>query len=78
MLVIQLMVVSGQTGGNSFFDNWYLSITALSIGASGIMCLAAGLIAAIKYKERSVLVWLTVLWGLVVVYFMVGELMGHE
>jgi len=72
-LVAQLVVASGQEGGETFFDNLYISIPMLLAGISGIMALILGLISIIKSKERSPLVFIATIIGLLILVFLIGE-----
>ena len=65
--------VLGQEGGETFFDNLWISIPMLGAGASAIAAFIAGIIAIIKNKERSVLVFISSLVGLLVLFFVLGE-----
>lgn len=69
----QLLVASGQRGGETFFSNLLLSIPILLAGASGVLAFLAGLISVIRNKERSVLVFLAILVGFFVLIFWLGE-----
>lgn len=72
--LMQLLVVSGQRGGDTFLDNLWLSLPALA----GLLCaLAAGAMAAvavIRHGERSLFAFLALLLGLLLLVFLVGEI----
>jgi membrane associated rhomboid family serine protease len=73
MFLMQILVISGQRGGNTFFDNLWLSLPAL---AAGLSILAAGILAAAAIfgkGERSLFSFLALLLGLFVLLFLVGE-----
>ena len=72
--VFQLLVASGQRGGETFFSNLILTIPMLIAGVSGISAFATGLIGIIKSRERSVIVYLAALIGLFVLLFWIGEI----
>ena len=71
-----LFVASGETGGETFFSNTLLTIPFLLAAASGIAAFFAGLVAVFKEKERSVLVYLSIILGLLVLVFITGELVA--
>ena len=71
--VFQLLVASGQRGGETFFSNLILTIPMLIAGVSGISAFVTGLIGIIKSRERSVIVYLAALIGLFVLLFWLGE-----
>jgi len=72
--VFQLLVASGQRGGETFFSNLILTIPMLTAGVSGILAFVTGLIGIIKSRERSVIVYLAALIGLFVLLFGIGEI----
>jgi hypothetical protein len=68
-----LLVASGQRGGDTFFSNLALSIPGLLAGACGIAAFFTGAIAVTLSRERSGLVFLAVIIGLLVLIFCLGE-----
>jgi hypothetical protein len=73
--LFQILVASGQRGGEKFFSNLWLTIPILIAGISGISAFFTGIIGIIKSKETSVLVFLAVLIGLFVLWFCLGEIL---
>ena len=69
----QLLVASGQRGGETFFSNLILTIPMLIAGVSGVSAFATGLIGIIRSRERSIAVYLATLIGLLVLLFVLGE-----
>ena len=75
--LFQILVASGIRGPMMFggrpvpFINWSLPLYAA--GISGTAALVTGLISIIKSKERSILVFLAMLIGLLVPLFLFGE-----
>ena len=74
-ILFQLLVFSGQRGGETFFSNLALTIPILLAGICGIVAFFVGVIGIIKSKERSVLVFLTTLVGFSVLFFVLGEVL---
>ncbi len=74
--LFQLLVASGQTGGETFFDNLFLSIPVFLAGASAITAGICGVVAIIKFGERAVSVFLIVVLGLMVLKFILGEFLS--
>jgi len=72
--IFQLLVGSGQQGGETFSDNLLLSIPALLMATMGIAAFVTGIIAIIKHKERSILVFISSLIGFLVLDFVLGEI----
>jgi hypothetical protein len=77
LLATGIVVVSvfNQEGGETFLDNLWISIPMLSAGASAIASFFTGIVAIIKSKERSILVFVTSLIGLLVLWFVIGEIL---
>jgi len=74
-VLFQLLVLSGQRGGDTFFSNLTLTIPILLAGISGISAFATGTIGNIKSKERSVLVFAVTVIGFFVLAFCLGEVL---
>ena len=77
-VIAQIIVSTGQQGGETFFDNLYISIPMSLTLLSGVLAFVFGLISIIKSKERSILVIIATLIGLLVLIFIAGELFGSE
>ncbi|OGY27314.1 MAG: hypothetical protein A2Z42_03635 [Candidatus Woykebacteria bacterium RBG_19FT_COMBO_43_10] len=73
---IAVVSVFKQEGGETFFDNLWISIPMLGAGAAAIAAFIVGIIAIIKNKERSILVIIAALIGLLVSWFVVGEIVA--
>jgi len=69
----QILVASGQRGGDTFFGNLALSIPMLIAGIVGISAFFIGIVGIIKSRERSVLVFISVIIGLFILLFVLGE-----
>ena len=72
-VAFQLLVASGQRGGETFFSNLMLTIPILFAGTSGVLAFVIGLIGTIRSRERSILVFLAMLIGFFVLLFGLGE-----
>jgi len=72
-VTFQLLVASGQRGGETFFSNLVLTIPILLAGAAGVLSFLTGIIGVIRNRERSILVFLAMLVGLFVLLFSIGE-----
>ena len=68
----QTLVMLGQRGGETFADNWLLSIPIFTAGACVISAAILGIISFFK-KERSILVMIITLIGLLALFFVIGE-----
>jgi hypothetical protein len=73
-LVAQVMVASGERGGERFSDNLMLAIPMIGAGMAAV---GAGVLAAlgIVRGERSPIVYAIATIGLIVFFFAAGELL---
>lgn len=67
-------VGSGQEGGETFTDNWWISGPALVAGLGLVGAFATGLFAITRKRERAVAVFLATAIGAIVTLFLVGEI----
>ena len=77
-VVANLGVALGQTGGDTFFDNPFLAFAMLTAGACAV---ASGTLAAFAIatrRDRSAWLFAAAFLGLLVLFFVTGELIGHE
>ena len=74
MVALQALVASGEEGGETFFDNLWLSGAMLVAAASAIAATIVGWIAIVRKGERSLPVMFTVAIGTLVTLFVLGEL----
>ncbi|MDP3970567.1 MAG: hypothetical protein Q8P90_02605 [bacterium] len=72
--IFYMFVASGMTGGDTFFSNPQLTIPILAAAISGSLSAIVGIVSIIKEKDRSILVFLSVLFGLFVIFFIQGEI----
>lgn len=77
LLATGMTVVSvfKQEGGETFFDNLWISIPMLSAGAAAIAAFFTGIISIWKSKERSILVFVASLIGLLALWFIIGGIL---
>ena len=69
-----ILVASGQRGGDTFFSNPILTIPILIAATAGISAFITGLISIVRRKERSISVYLAVVFGLITLVFVLGEI----
>ncbi len=74
LALFYILVASGQRGGETFFSNLILTIPILIAGISGISAFATGLIGVIMSRERSIAVYISIIIGLLVLLFVLGEI----
>ena len=67
------LVAAGQRGGDSFFDNPLLAVTMLMAGTAAIAGGITAGVAIVRNRERSLLVVVVLLLGLLVSAFVLGE-----
>ncbi len=75
LAVLLLFIAFGQRGGTTFFSNLALAIPGLLAGISGVFAFITGTIGIIKSKERSILTFIAVAVGFLVLIFCLGELL---
>ena len=74
LLIFYAIITTGQRGGDTFFSNMYLTIPFLLAAISGISSFICGLIAIIKQRERSVLVFISSFLGFLITLFLAAEI----
>ena len=74
LVVMAAVVASGQRGGNTLFDNWWISGPALLAAISAVASFVTGVLAVLCSRERSALVKTTVVVQGLVTVFLIGEL----
>lgn len=74
LLIFLILIATGQTGGETFFSNLTLTIPILLAGISGIAAMIVGLVAIIKQKERSPLVFVAVAIGALITLWIAAEI----
>ena len=72
--VFFVFVAAGQRGGDTFFSNLYLTVPVVIAALSGISAFFVGIIGVIKDRERSILVYLTTLFGFCILLFCLAEI----
>lgn len=68
------VAASGQPGGQTISDNWWISGPALVAGVGAVGSFLTGLLAVLLRRERSPLVLSAVIVEGFVTVFLVGEL----
>ena len=66
---------SGQEGGDTFTDNWWVSGPALVAAFGLVGAFATGLFAIARRHERAAAVFLVTAIGALVTFFIVGEML---
>lgn len=77
-VVANLGITFGQRGGHTFFDNPFLALTMLAAGACLVAAGALAAFAIVARRDRSAWLFATALLGLLVVFFVTSELIGHD
>jgi len=75
ILIFYGFIIAGQRGGQGFFDNLYLAIPGVLAGACCVAAFVIGIIAIAKQKERSALVYIAVVIGALVTFFIGAEIL---
>ncbi|MFC1983161.1 hypothetical protein ACFLV5_05220 [Chloroflexota bacterium] len=74
IISFQFLVAIGQRGGETFFSALLLTVPIIIAGISGISAFFVGIIGVIRNRERSVIVYLAIIIGLLVLLFALGEI----
>ncbi|MFC1687374.1 hypothetical protein ACFL0L_02250 [Patescibacteria group bacterium] len=75
MVVFFVLVESGERGGDTFFSNLALTIPILIAGACGVAGFVVGLIAMIRKRERSWLVYIATAIGAFIAFWISAEIL---
>ena len=67
------LIAAGERGGEGFFSNLWLALPSLGAGLSGVLAGATAGVAIVLRGERSVVVFLVLVVGLIVALFLVAE-----
>jgi hypothetical protein len=78
LIIGQIVVATGQQGGDTFFDNLYISIPMSLAALAAVFAFILGITSLIKSKERSPLVIIATVIGLVIIVFLAGEFLGPQ
>jgi hypothetical protein len=76
ILSFAIIILGHQTGGETFLDNLYIAVPMFLAGISGIAALITGIICILRYRERSVFVFMAALIGLFVLFLVLGEFLA--
>lgn len=72
-VLMTVAVATGQRGGETFSDNWWLAAPALLASVSSVASGVVGAYAIVRRHEHAALVYLAAATGLLVIAFVVGE-----
>ena len=72
-LMAQIAIMSGQRGGDTFFDNLWISMPMLLAFLSIFLSMVLGAISIIKDHERSPIIFTACIIGLLITIFVLGE-----
>ena len=75
-IAMQILVAAGQTGGEGFPGNLLLFIPGVLGAAFGVVAFFTGLFAIIRKRERGILVFVITLIGLLITFFLLGEILS--
>lgn len=69
-----LLVEMGERGGETFFSNLKLTIPFLGAAISGIASLIMGLLSIFRERDHCITVYISIVIGLFVLIFVLGEI----
>ena len=70
------LVAAGERGGEEFFSNLWLALPGLGAGLSGVLAGVTAGVAIARRGERSVLVFVVLIVGLIVALWLLGEVVS--
>lgn len=68
-------VAAGERGGDTFFSNLWLTISIFFAASSTIASGVAGLFAAFRHRDHSLVVLTAIAFGTVTAFFFSGEIL---
>jgi hypothetical protein len=71
-----LATALGQTGGNTFSDNWWLAGPAMIAGVAAVAGFVTSLWAATRARDRSMAVIIGLLVSTITIVFLLGEVIS--
>jgi hypothetical protein len=78
LALLQILIASGQRGGETFFSNPLLVAPLLLAGVCGVLAFFTGIISIVKSRERSVFAFLATALGFFVLLFILGEIFSSH
>lgn len=75
-VTLRLLVSYGQRGGEAFFSNPLFAVSGILAAVAGILAFFTGIAGILKFKERSVLVFLATAIGFLIFFFCLGEILS--
>jgi hypothetical protein len=70
------LIAAGERGGEGFFSNLWLALPGLGAGLSGVLAGVTAGVAIVRRGERSVLVFVVLIVGLIVALWLLGEVVN--
>ncbi len=74
LAIFFILIELGERGGEQFFSNLKLALTGILSALCAITSFFIGLIATIKNKERSLIVFLCMLIGFLILLWVLAEI----
>ena len=74
LTIFFFFIYIGESGGETFFSNLYLTIPFLIAVSSGILAFFTGLFSIFKTKDHCLTIYFSIVIGLFVLIFILGEI----
>lgn len=74
MAVFTAFIKAGYRGGDTFFSNPPLAVPITLAGICGVLSFLTAFYSIFKQKEKSLVVFVCLLWGAFVILFIFGEI----
>jgi hypothetical protein len=75
LVMFMIAAASGQEGGDTFFDNLWLSIPVMLAGVAIVVAALLALYALARRHDWSIVTVIVTLYGLLAMWFIAGELL---
>jgi len=76
-IISEIIGIKAENNNAGFFGIIPLALMTLGVFAFAIISLMTGLMASVKNKERSIFVYICILYGVLAIYFGISAIVGE-